>query len=1170
MRKIFLFLLFFFINYNAFAGMQDISSATGGWTHSDAGNTVTETQYRIRSENTPTLAASTYHYKVITVSGNFTHYLTFGFDKPAGEWGIWAVSDTVGDIETLMANTSAHAIVVYLYDTGSLCKLYIGERDGSGYLNRASYITLDEAYRYRPLYAKIDRNSTTFSVTIYREPALQNVLYTLTKTLNSIQTYTYLFMGMNGNTTSLTNLYESYTGQHVDLQAIYGTLKVGQTFTPSVSHRVNTITIWSSITGTPGDITLSLYATDGNGFPTGSALATSTQSANGWSNAEHIFTLDVPVSLVAYTKYAWVLTGGVDVNNCIYSQGASSNQYAGGNDIAWNGEWRNVDFDCYFIEMGNYQNAFSGQLYLNENPVAVFNEVISTPLIYAENYDGFSGFPNSHITWTVGNRYPTQVFTSSDTFTPPISGNVEVLVVAAGGGGGSFYGGGGGAGGLVYNSSYAVTAGVGITVTIGGGGAGTCAGSPGANGTSGNNSVFGDITALGGGGGGYSTGVGVNGGSGGGGGGNGSGHAGGTGLACTSCGGGTGYGTNGGTSTTLAGGGGGAGGTGGAATGGIGKDYSASFGSSSPVPNSGLFAGGGGGWNNGTASYGGGAFGVSATANTGGGGGACNTAAIGNGGSGVVIIRYLQTTTITEDGSWSSDGDGKSVKITGTDGIGDSGDYFTPLSTTYGGGVVTADVKISALGSGAKSQIMALWDTTSSGYGGIAFVENVSGTLYFRVAKVENGVYVWGTATRITCALNTVYNMALIHVPKMSVGGPTGSRYQLIVNGRVADYQSSTTTWRTINRVMIGYVGGGTSYMGGTRYIDNLKYMNGTSLYATIARGGSNNKTLVATFRQTTYQSTSGVARYFYSTDNGTTWTYFYTHSLGDTTVRWCASRQSWYFFVDNYNSNYFHTKVYECTNLASPTMTLIVDYDNISNYFAPFPSRMLDSNGNLYLGMAYQGVTTAENYLKSSRFHWADGTLTNEHKFANYGDIPSAPWVDEPMLWRLSDGRLAASIRCDSEHTYFRYRISSDDGVTDWYTNTLNDPGQDWDYRCAEMRAFVFKGDTYWQGRDNQPDSSNIDNWATFIMKTTMNPINATTDPPPNPIIPLQSEMWWEGLGEAGNGDIDADEIVYGNLYLDLTTSLYGIAWYKRLFTGDIAISPRHGFTNFQDLGIN
>jgi len=259
----------------------------------------------------------------------------------------------------------------------------------------------------------------------------------------------------------------------------------------------------------------------------------------------------------------------------------------------------------------------------------------------------------------------------SSNFTVPAGvGSVQVLVVAGGGGGGNGGGagaGGGGAGGLVYSSSYPVTAGQSIAVTVGAGGAG--ASSWHFHGGNGNNSTFGSIIAIGGGGGGsyYSVSeggggtTGYPGGSGGGAGFNGS--------SSTSTGGaGTvGQGYPGGNSYAVspypAGGGGGAGEAGGTANGiaagngGAGLAYDISGTLS-------YYAGGGGGavsvgGVNGVGGLGGGGNGelrasLSSTAGTngtGGGGGGGNVVAGAAGGSGVVIVRYqLYPGTMRVDG----------------------------------------------------------------------------------------------------------------------------------------------------------------------------------------------------------------------------------------------------------------------------------------------------------------------------------------------------------------------------------------------------------------------------------------------------------------------------------------------------------------------------------------
>lgn len=241
-------------------------------------------------------------------------------------------------------------------------------------------------------------------------------------------------------------------------------------------------------------------------------------------------------------------------------------------------------------------------------------------------------------------------FTSSGTFTVNAgSSTVEVLVVAGGGGGGYDLGGGGGAGGLIYNASYAVTAGS-YSVTVGAGGANS--GASNVNGSNGSNSVFGSLTAIGGGGGGSypAPTTGSSGGSGGGGGSTtGSGTvAGGSGTAGQGNAGGAGVRGFSDGNYGVTGGGGGAGqagfnGDNQNGKGGNGLQYTQFASWGAPA---GWFAGGGGGASDsggavgaGGSGGGGSGSGVAGTANTGGGGAGANLTS-GSGGSGIVIIRY--------------------------------------------------------------------------------------------------------------------------------------------------------------------------------------------------------------------------------------------------------------------------------------------------------------------------------------------------------------------------------------------------------------------------------------------------------------------------------------------------------------------------------------------------
>jgi len=93
-----------------------------------------------------------------------------------------------------------------------------------------------------------------------------------------------------------------------------------QTFTPSITHSITYVRIYARrVSGSPTDLTIDVKAVDGNGKPTGAALATGTVDASGWdtSNDWHTVTFDSETLLTAGTQYALVA------------------YYTGVNQIAW-------------------------------------------------------------------------------------------------------------------------------------------------------------------------------------------------------------------------------------------------------------------------------------------------------------------------------------------------------------------------------------------------------------------------------------------------------------------------------------------------------------------------------------------------------------------------------------------------------------------------------------------------------------------------------------------------------------------------------------------------------------------------------------------------------------------------------------------------------------------
>ncbi|MBP9758832.1 hypothetical protein KBD45_03985 [Candidatus Dojkabacteria bacterium] len=409
----------------------------------------------------------------------------------------------------------------------------------------------------------------------------------------------------------------------------------------------------------------------------------------------------------------------------------------------------------------------------------------------------------------LGVRYRTHKFTTvgNSTFnvtSAPENSKVEVLVVAGGGGGGMDMGGGGGGGGVLYNAAYPITNQP-ITVTVGAGGNGGPAagtfGQPSSHqytipATKGQDSVFGSITAIGGGFGGssyrnYTPGIaGGNGGSGGGA----SGYNdstvmynGGTGTA------GQGFAGGYSNATYYSGGGGGAGGSGANSPskpnggpgvlnnilgvnyywggGGGGASYTMATGG-----DGGIGGGGGGavgvtiggvGLNSG--SPGGGGSPVSQTnrpggdggANTGGGGGGgshynSNNKG-GNGGSGIVVVRYV----ISEiDNSQPIENivasGGVVTDSTGTDGIKYRTHKFSSAGTdTFNVSSAPANSKIEvyAWGGGGAGGTVGGWVYGAAGGAGGAArgtVDIVSGKSYAVVVGGGGGVNSY-SAGALTC-----------------------------------------------------------------------------------------------------------------------------------------------------------------------------------------------------------------------------------------------------------------------------------------------------------------------------------------------------------------------------------------------------------------------------------
>ena len=454
--------------------------------------------------------------------------------------------------------------------------------------------------------------------------------------------------------------------------------------------------------------------------------------------------------------------------------------------------------------------------------------VMTSPLVHAQTsftLDGTSGTNLFTNNYTPGGGL-SQVNLSLGFF-------ADYLVVGGGGSGGTAGDtsgtGGGGAGGLRAGTNLALVA-SNYSVTVGAGGvAPNTSGGSSVQGVNGSNSLFGSITAAGGGGGGRFNTSGNTGGSGGGAGGRAS-TVGGVGTA--------GEGFAGGSSrsgTTVGnaagGGGGGAGSVGTNANNNNGGEGGSGL-ASSITGSSVLYGGGGGGGGVGGAgaggSGGGGAGSVSTTSTSGtaglggGGGGAGTFAQGGNGGSGVVIVRY-QGASLGSIGGTVTSGTGGAAGYTlhtftntGSANFNMSGVNLNDrLGATISGNVQAARVDFNGPGT-----------VTLAGSSNSAF----SGGLYANTGTV-----------RLT---------GTMEARNLFIANPSNSTASVVVDGGVL--RGSDLSGGSIGHLTVGQRGNGTLTLESGTINSSYTYLG----YSMSISGGVTNGTGTATINGGTWSNT--------------------------------------------------------------------------------------------------------------------------------------------------------------------------------------------------------------------------------------------------------------------------------------------------------------------------
>lgn len=410
----------------------------------------------------------------------------------------------------------------------------------------------------------------------------------------------------------------------------------------------------------------------------------------------------------------------------------------------------------------------------------------------------------------------------------------------------------------------------------------------------------------------------------------------------------------------------------------------------------------------------------------------------------VLSVTY-RGESIVPSNEWSHSGT-YSIKITGVDGVSDSGAYFTRSVSTFKSGVVDAYFKLTELGENQASQLFGLADSGSNAI--VGYVEDVSGVKYFRIGLFYASAWHWSTATNIVCELNTEYHITLVYYNRYY-------RASVFVNNQLADYMDFPSTV-TPNRIHIGAVSN-TAKFGGTRYIDSIRYQNGNNLFPSIARGGANKQTLVWSELLTDLHSSpqnGQFSRVWKSTDNGATWTYLFGEmvewehtGLG---IRWNPTTSTFWAFGNkriSYDSGttwLAESVIYEIEDFdTTPTLTLRKNYGRqavtgASKYTADnttFTTDTTAANNATTGDMAIFDGTVEDAYYigKADKFDTVEldisqaavGTFTVVKEYWDGDSWEALTATDDSILDFTTAG----------DKKLFRFRMPSD-----WATTSLSD----------------------------------------------------------------------------------------------------------------------------------
>jgi len=200
---------------------------------------------------------------------------------------------------------------------------------GSAGMTTADHTTLEPSDNFTwTANAYVDTDNGTDKNLVYKSGAIK----------------VYVSPTVSGNVTVAlgtgSSVVASYTAGYDNDLTVYGVNWRGQTFTVSGQVTISGVRLYVKRSGSPGDITVSLYNTTGasdNWTPDGVVLATQTESANAYNPAYAYQTIDfvAAVDLMSGTHaFTVALPAGDAANRLDWGRDASAPAFAGGTGIS--------------------------------------------------------------------------------------------------------------------------------------------------------------------------------------------------------------------------------------------------------------------------------------------------------------------------------------------------------------------------------------------------------------------------------------------------------------------------------------------------------------------------------------------------------------------------------------------------------------------------------------------------------------------------------------------------------------------------------------------------------------------------------------------------------------------------------------------------------------------